>query len=107
MKVDVRGFGPIKFPDTMTDAEVREVLRQFEPKKDDTIEKLTASIEKMAKNQQIVTNTIPVQVEKQVIIKEPKVIEVERMVPIKPVSWHFTIEREDGLISEVYAEPIE
>jgi hypothetical protein len=109
MIVNVAGHGAITFPDTMSEEEVRAVLRQFEPKKDDTAEKLLSSIEGFLKKQkpQVITDSVPVPVDRQIVVKEPKVIEVERMVPVKPVSWHFTIEREDGLISEVYAEPVD
>lgn len=111
MIVNVKGHGAISFPDTMTDGEIRKVLTQFEPKKDDSVEKLIQSIDKMLKKQkpQVIETQKLVEVEKQVIVKEPRVIEVEKVIEGKssPVSWHFTIERDDSGITDIYAEPMD
>ena len=111
MRVNVKGFGMIDFPDSMTNGEVRDVLRQFEPKKDDTLQKLLVTLEQSLKQKpQIITEQKIVEVEKQVIVKVPEVrtIEVEKTVMTKadPVSYRFTISRDADGISEIIAEPI-
>lgn len=108
MKVRVHGHGVLNFPDTMTEGEVKAILKQFEPQKDDTVPKLLTAIEKLLKNQKpIITKETQVQeIEKQVIVKEPQIIEIDRPVQMAPKSWHFSIERnEDGAITDIYAEP--
>jgi hypothetical protein len=111
MIVNVLGHGSIEFPDTMTDDEVRDVLRQFEKKPDETIPDLCKSIESMIKNQkpQIIETQQLVEVEKQVVVTDHKIIEVEKIIEKerKPISWMFTISRDEDGINEVLAEPID
>lgn len=101
MIVNVSGHGRVNFPDTMSDEEIRAVLKQFEKKPDDTISKLLEGIQDMLKNQkpQIVKETdikiveVPKIVEKTVIQKVP----VETIVPVssEPTSWSFTANKDD------------
>lgn len=110
MIVNVIGFGAIEFPDTMTDDEIRAVLKQFEKPKDDTVPTLLASIEKLLEKQKPQLIEVPkIQtVNTETVIKEPQVIEVERIIEKerKPVSWVFTISRDEDGINEILAEPI-
>ena len=112
MRVNVKGFGPIDFPDSMSQAEVREVLKQFEPKKDETLPKLLATLEKLLKQKpQIVTEQKIVEVEKQVVVKVPQVerVEVEKIVEVQsdPTNWMFSIKRGEDGIEQVIAEPFD
>ena len=109
MKVRVPNIGLINFPDTMTDAEVKAVLKQFEPKKDDTIPKLLASIEKLVKNQkpQVITDTKVQVVEIPKIVERTQIQTIDREVKAEPMSWHFTFERDESGITNVWAEPYE
>ena len=98
MRVNVIGFGPINFPDSMSESDVRKVLKQFEAKKDDSTEKLLKSIDNHLSNKKptIVTEPKIVEVEKQTIIPktEIKTIEIEKVIekPIKPTSWSFNVQ---------------
>lgn len=113
MRVNIAGHGVVKFPDTMSDKEVREVLKQFEPKKDDTIAKLVTSIESMLSKQkpqivkevEIKTIEIPKIMEKTTVQTVPieRIIEVPRETP----SWRFTVDKDDGTSYTVTAEPID
>lgn len=112
MRVRVAGHGVINFPDSMSEAEVQAVLKQFEKPKDDTVPKLLASIEKLlaAQKPQIVTEQKVVQVPQQVIMPKTdiKTVTVERIIEkkIPATSWEFEIDRdEDGMISNVRAYP--
>lgn len=111
MIVNVKGIGKVSFPDKMTQAEVREVLRQFEPKKDYTTERLLESIEKMLKSQkpQIVEKQVVKTVEVPKIVEKVKIEHVDRVVEIQAeplTAWEFQIERdENDMISSVTAVP--
>ncbi len=112
MRVTVKGFGPVDFPDSMSDKEVRDVLKQFEPKRDDTLPKLLEAIEKALKQKpQIITEQRIVEVEKQVIVKVPeiKTIKVEKVVEVvsDPTNWMFSIKRDEDGITQVIAEPFD
>ena len=109
MIVDVKGHGKIKFPDSMSENEVRAVLKQFETPKDDTLPKLLATFEKLLKQKpQIITEQKIVEVEKQVVVKVPEVqrVEVEKVVEVvsDPTNWMFSIKRDEDGISQVIAE---
>lgn len=106
MKVNVVGIGPVNFPDSMSEEEIRKVLKQFEPKKDDTVERLLKSLVEALQKPQIVKDSVPVEIEKQVIIEKPTVQTVEIPGKAEKTAWHFHINREDGLITEIYAEPV-
>lgn len=111
MIVDVKGHGKIKFPDSMSESEVKAVLKQFETPKDETIPKLLSTLEALLKQKpQIVTEQKIVEVEKQVVVKVPEVqkVEVEKVVEVvgEPVSWRFTVNKGDGSSYEVIADPI-
>lgn len=112
MRVNIAGHGVVKFPDTMTDAEIRDVLKQFEPKKDDTVERLLQSIEKVIKNQkpQLVKETDIKVIEVEKIIEKPTVqtVTVEKIieVPRETSSWQFTVDKDDGTSYTITAEPI-
>jgi len=110
--VNVKGHGKIKFPDSMSESEVRSVLKQFETPKDNTLPKLLATFEKLLKQKpQVVTEQKIVEVEKQVIVKVPdtKIVEVDRIVEVQAeaVNWIFSIKRDDDGISQVIAEPFD
>ena len=109
MRVNVKGFGPIDFPDSMSKEEVRDVLKQFEPKKDESLQKVLETLQELLKAKpKIVTEQKVVEVEKQVVVKVPEVrtIEIEKTVKADPVSYRFTIARDEDGISEIIAEPI-
>lgn len=111
MIVNVKGHGKIKFPDSMSESEIRSVLKQFETPKDDTMPKLLATLEKLLKQKpQVITEQKIVEVEKQVIVKVPevKLVEVEKVVEVvsDPVNWQFTVNKDDGTSYTVIAEPI-
>lgn len=110
MIVNVSGHGRIKFPDSMSEKEVREVLKQFEKKQDDTIPKLLKVLEKLLKQKpQVITQEKLIEVEKQIVVKVPevKLVEVERIVEVTsdPTNWQFSIKRDEDGISQVIAEP--
>jgi len=110
MKVNVSGHGLINFPDSMSEEEVRDVLKQFEPKKDDTIPSLLKSIESLVKNQKplLVKEPSVLTVEKQMVVKEPQVVTVERVITeqVKVLRWDFVFERDDeGRITAAAAFP--
>jgi len=111
MIVNVAGHGRINFPDSMSDEDVRAVLKQFEKKPDDTIPKLLKGIESLLKGQkpQIIKETEIKVVEVEKVIEKPviKEIAVEKIVPVSsdPVSWHFTASKDDLGEWNVTAEP--
>jgi len=110
MIVNISGHGRIKFPDSMSEEEVRGVLKQFEKKQDNTLPKLLETLEKLLKQKpQVVTKEKIVEVEKQVIVKVPEVktVEVEKIVEVvsDPTNWMFSIKRDEDGISQVIAEP--
>lgn len=102
MKVNVKGIGVISFPDTMTDLEVRTVLKQFEQKP--TVVKETEIVKLELPH--IVRE--PQVVEVPVIVREPQVIEVEKVIvkETKPKAWRFEIERDEFGISAIIARPL-
>lgn len=111
MKVKVAGHGTLNFPDSMSEAEVRSVLKQFEPKKDETLPKLLGVLEKLLKRKpEVVTEQKLVEVEKQIVVKVPEIreVQVERVieVPAEFVPARFTIKRDQNGISEVIMEPL-
>ena len=110
MIVNVLGYGNIAFPDSMTEDEIKEVLKQFEKKPDERFNKTLEAIEKLIKSQKQSVVEVPKIVEVEKIIQKPEVIEVEKQVIIekekKPRSWHFEIVREDDEITDIYASPV-
>ena len=110
MRVNVKGHGSIKFPDDMPEKDIREFLKQFEVKKDDTSEKLLESIEKMVNIQkpQIVKETAIQVVNVPQIVEQPSIqtLTVERMVPRETPPWRFTVDKDDGTSYTITAEPI-
>lgn len=112
MKVMVNGHGYVNFPGSMSEKDVRAVLKQFEPKKDDTLPKAIKALEKAVRAPQVVVEQKIVEVEKQVIVKEYEKIPaekvVEKVVKVKPKGWHFTITRNDidNDITDIYAKPL-
>lgn len=111
MIVDVKGHGKIKFPDSMSESEIRSVLKQFETPKDDTIPQLLATLEKLLKQKpQVVTEQKVIEVEKQIVVKVPEVrmVEVEKVVEVvsDPTSWRFTVQRDEDGITDIFAEPV-
>lgn len=109
MKVKVKGLGIVEFPDEMSEDEIKTILSQYDAPKDDTVAKLLGSIEKLLKAQQptVVTNTEIREIEKTIPVYEPKVVEVERVLPRAQTGWHFKIERDEDGITDIYAEPYE
>ena len=111
MIVNVIGFGPINFPESMTEEEVKQVLKQFEKKPDERFNQTLETIEKLLKNQKQQVVEVPkiVEIEKEKIIQKPEIVEVEKQVIVEkmnsPSSWKFTIYRDDDEISEIVAEP--
>ena len=111
MRVKVNGIGPIDFPDSMSQQEVRDVLRQFEPQKDNSLQKILEAMQKLLdKKAQVIREPQVVQVEKQVIVKVPEIKEVQTQKIIeretKPKAWLFQIERdENDMIVNVRAYP--
>ena len=111
MRVKVAGHGVIKFPDGMPEKDIREFLKQFEPKKDDTIPKLIKSLEEVIKSQKpLLVKEPSVQVVKvPEVIQKPEIqtITVERIVevPRETTAWRFRVDRdEDGY--DIFAEPV-
>lgn len=109
MRVNVQGHGVLNFPDTMDDAEVKAVLDQLKPEKDDTVPNLCKSIESMLGKQKPQVIEVPkiVEIEKQVVVVESKVVEIKTKEKADKTSWHFEINREDDEIVEIIASPID
>lgn len=93
----------INFPEEMTEDDVKNVLKQFEPKKDDRFDKLLQAVYELAKKQ-VVQDTVVKTIEVPKIVEKTVVQTVE--VPVKTqVPWNFEIEREGERIKNVRAIP--
>lgn len=108
MKVNVLGYGVVNFPDSMEESEVRAVLKQFEKPKDDTLERLVQSLIALVEKQkpQIVKDTVPVEIEKQVIVEKPVIQTVEIPGKAERTAWDFTIERKGDQVTKIKARPV-
>ena len=113
MIVTVKGFGNVNFPDSMSEAEVKQVLNQFNKPKDDRPLQALQSITEAIKSQKpaIVTEQKIVQIEKPIIDKpivitdtRTEIVEIEK--PVKPTKWKFTINKIDDERTEIYAESL-
>lgn len=109
MIVEIKGHGKIDFPDSMSDDEIKDVLKQFDPKKDNSLVEILQTINKtLSKQKPVIVQDTKIEIKEipvPVVETKLETVMIEKEI-CKPVSWKFTIERDEYGISEIIAEPI-
>lgn len=103
MRVKITGLGIVDFPDDMSEEEIHAQLQRFKSSSGPVVvtETKTVNVPEIIREPQVV------EIEKVVTVYEPKVVEVDRIIEkkIMPRRWHFRAEKDDMGDWDIYAEP--